>query len=334
MASLIVSAEWFCRRLFDSRNAPSTSPGRSDRKIRLRSSAVDASRMSSSSGRCSCSAAALELLQRSLRPLVRRVDECEHSTQPRHEGLVDLQLLGDDVAGAEDPGHVSARTGQALGQAVAERVGGMEEDDRNPDASAVLPVVALAASIDWSSNATMTSTRSADERRGLPGGLLRLEVAKDELDVLPLRPAELREARLQRLQGRRNVIGPDVHQAHAPDGLRGRAVAVRAVEGGEGGDGRERNGECADCASDQELRIDVRLLSGLWRAGSCPRPVTIFTDPWPSRYEGGRPCANRARLLLRGVLAPPAGRLRHALAVRSSGVPGPGTRATLIGFSR
>ena len=72
-----------------------------------------------------------------------------------------------------------------------------------------------------------------DERFGLPLGLFRFEVAKDELEVLSFRPSELREASLQRIQGRRNVIDPDVHQADAADGLRGRALRVRVVEGCE-----------------------------------------------------------------------------------------------------
>ena len=78
--------------------------------------------MSSSRGRGSCAAAACVLGQEPLRRTVFWVDEREHPTQLRHEELVELELLGDDVSGPVDPRQVRVRMGQALHEAVPDRV--------------------------------------------------------------------------------------------------------------------------------------------------------------------------------------------------------------------
>ena len=65
---------------------------------------------------------------------------------------------------------------------------------------------------------TRRSRRRAGARTRSPGRLRPpAEVSPDQLDVLAVDPAELREALLQRRPGGRNVVGPDVHQSDALD---------------------------------------------------------------------------------------------------------------------
>jgi hypothetical protein len=140
------------------------------------------------------------------------------STQPWHDELIALELLGDDVAGAEDSRQVSARMRQALDQAVPDRIGRVEEDDGD-----AIPR-SCGRRLGGANRCVLECDDEVhartDEHPGLRVRGLRFQVPPDQLDVSALDPAQLLEACLQRVQGRRNVIGPDVHQAYALDGLR------------------------------------------------------------------------------------------------------------------
>ena len=183
--------------------------------------------MSSSSGRGSCAAAG-RYCGRSRSVRVLRVDEREHPTQPRDEAARRAPAAWRRRRGSEDPGQVSARVRQALDQAVADRIGGVEEDDRGCGPSGFVRSPLWAARIDWSSNATMTSTRSrtnsfACARPRPARGSARSAGCSSPSSS----PAPASRAFSPR-QGRRDVIGADVHQADALDGWAAALSLVRA----------------------------------------------------------------------------------------------------------
>ena len=123
-----------------------------------------------------------------------------------------------------------------------------------------------------------------------PAACARLEVPPDQLDVLARRPAELLEACLQRVQGRRNVIGPDVHQTDALDGLAGRVLASEPAAG--------------EKAAEQDNGADAQ--SGDARK----EHVTMLTSP---TYDAKARRAYPGRFLLcRGAGTPLGGGCAHA----------------------
>ena len=160
--------------------------------------------------------------------------------QVGHDLLVDLELLDDRVARAEHPGQVAARLRQAGDEVLANRVGRVEEDDRNAVAGSA--VAAWAALIEASSKATIMSTCWLTNPCATSGRLVGGEVAPDQRDpaavVLALElvhglrrgnqllvaderlhhrvrtavvPAQFAKARDERRQRRRVVVYSGVH---------------------------------------------------------------------------------------------------------------------------
>ena len=72
--------------------------------------------------------------ERRRRGVVGRIDEREQPQGLRcgQDLPVDLELLGDRVSRTERPGQVPARVREAVDQAVADRIGRVQEDDRDP----------------------------------------------------------------------------------------------------------------------------------------------------------------------------------------------------------
>ena len=128
-ARRIVSSEKLRRSFDDRRKAPSTSPGRSDPNTRSRS--ARASRPCGRRDRAAASArdAAARYCAKSRRFPGRSDRRAAVRAEAGHEQLVELELLGDDVAGAEDSCQVSTGCREALDEAVADRIGRVEEDD-------------------------------------------------------------------------------------------------------------------------------------------------------------------------------------------------------------
>ena len=193
----------------------------------------------------------LRLGQQILVVRVLRVHEREDALDTGDQEREVLEVLRDEVACAEDAGQIRPRVGEALDQAVPDRIVRVEEDDRG---------LGLCRRLLRSGDRLVLEGHDhvdalADEHLGLNVGGRLVQVPPHELDVLasevaalPLLlqaqgdigirqvpPELLFELRGQPAEGRRHVVESHVHEPDARDVLRGRAVAVRARAGGENG---------------------------------------------------------------------------------------------------
>ena len=197
---------------------------------------------------------------RAVRSRVAGVDECKDAPQVRYEQLVELELLRDDVAGAEDSCEVSTRVRKALDQAVADRIRRMEED--NGDAVLRFRCRGLGGANRLIFKGDDDVHALANELLRLPVGLVRLEVSPDQPDVAAPDPPQLLEASLQRWQGRRDVIGADMHQTDTRNGFRSRLAALIAA----GGEKTNNENGCAP-GFGRAAQLDSLMASTLGRPG-------------------------------------------------------------------
>ncbi len=153
--------------------------------MRSRSWAVDAFRMSSFSDFGRSDAAARYSAEETFSRRIVRVGKREQPVELRHEELVELQLLGDDVARTEDPGQVPARVREALDETIPDRIGWVEENDGD--------VILRRRELGGLDRLVLEGDDQIDvivnEPIGLGGGSVRLQVPPHQLDIAALRPS-------------------------------------------------------------------------------------------------------------------------------------------------
>ena len=156
----------------------------------------------------SCPAAAC-LLPELRRRGVLRVRECEHPHESGHDCLVELELLGDQIAEAEDTGQIAPGMPKAVHISGSDRVDGVEEDDRGVRSRRRGLRLADRLVLECDDQGDVLTDERL--RLRLRRVLVRQVDSRDQVDVAALDPAELPQAGLQRLERGRDVVEPHVH---------------------------------------------------------------------------------------------------------------------------